>query len=851
MKRFVLAIAALVLAFNAAYAVPAMRGVKKTITLSDGSKYVAELVGDENAHYYRTADGRGLQLKEGKWQFVNVDSLKALGAQRLAEKNLARRNRARLPEVNPNNFKGTKRGLVILVQFYGGPDFIYGKNEFLDYFNKVGYNKDGMGGSVHDYFLEQSYGQFDLEFDVVGPYTMPRGLAYYTANNDRNVGEMVKTAVKNADAEVNYKDYDWDNDGFVDQVYVIYQGYGEAQGAENTIWPHEFNLVSSTGSTYISQDGVAVNTYACSSELHGNGIDDTGLIDGIGTACHEFSHCLGIPDFYDTNGSNWGMDVWDLMDYGCYNGNYGYVPCGYTSYERMYSGWLTPIELTSAQRICNMPCLTDSPTAYIIYNKANRDEFYLLENHQRKGFDSEIFGHGMIVLHVDYSKSVWDKNQVNITKSRQRMSIIAADNTYDGAGATASSDPFPGTDNVTALTDETTPAADLNTKNSDGTFLMHAPITNIDEAGGLISFDFNGGKATIGTPVANEAQNVSDKESGFTADWTSVSGAKEYQVHITRATEKKPWENLMLSENFQNCYTKISGTTKDIGSNLDEYLETKGWTGEYLYRSPYMLRVGKPGAIGWIKSPLIKAPSSGTVTFTIGVVAVGTSDTDATFTLFNASGASLGDATLNGIPSAAMAGAGNYAFYTFNVPAWSYGDFRIGLENVANKANCYVGFIGVFDGEYSYDDLKNIHSLHSSDNILSNISVGDFELSSGFASCEPTSFVLSEEAKKSKRKASLVVEDAGLVTTSQTNYTFSGLQPGMYSYRVRAVDSDGSVGYWSNVVNVDLRNAATYIDNVRVDSPMTTDGIVFDLSGRRVNDVSKGIYIKNGKKILR
>ena len=849
MKRLVLAIATFVMAFTAAYAVPAMRGVKKTITLSDGTKLVAELIGDENAHYYRTADGRGLQLREGKWQFINVDSLMQLGEQRLAEKNLARRSRAKLPEVNPNTFKGTKRGLVILVQFYGGPDFIYGKNEFLDYFNKVGYNRDGMGGSVHDYFLEQSYGQFDLEFDVVGPYTMPRGISYYTANDDRNVGEMVKTAVKNADAEVNYKDYDWDGDGFVDQVYVIYQGYGEAQGAENTIWPHEFNLVSSTGSTYITQDGVAVNTYACSSELHGNGKEDPGRIDGIGTACHEFSHCLGIPDFYDTNASNWGMDVWDLMDYGCYNGNYGYVPCGYTSYERMYSGWLTPIELTSAQRICNMPCLTDSPTAYIIYNKANKDEFYLLENHQKKGFDSEIYGHGMLVLHVDYSKSVWDKNQVNNTKSRQRMSIIAADNSYDSGGASASSDPFPGTDNVTALTDETTPAADLNTKNSDGTFLMHAPITNIDESNGLITFDFNGSKASIGTPVANEATNVSDKESAFTANWTSVSGAKEYQVHVTRTIDKDPWESALLAETFEGFYTKISGTTKDVASSLDENLTTSGWTGMYLYRSPYFLRVGKSGAIGWVKTPLIKAPTSGTATFLVGVTAVGTGETEATLSLFNSNGSSLGDASLNGIPSVAAVGAGNFAFFTLHVKSWSYGDFYFSLKNVADKANFYLGFLGVFDGEYSYEELKGSNRINSLNNLLS-VCADGVELPADGISLEPSSVAWTEEALKVRRKITSVAGE-DMVTSSQTSYSFKGMQPGIYTYKVRAVDADGSVGYWSNSITVDLQNAATDINSVVVDSARPDNGYIYDLSGRRLDSVSKGIYIKNGKKILR
>lgn len=97
--------------------------------------------------------------------------------------------------------------------------------------------------------------------------------------------------------------------------------------------------------------------------------------------------------------------------------------------------------------------------------------------------------------------------------------------------------------------------------------------------------------------------------------------------------------------------------------------------------------------------------------------------------------------------------------------------------------------------------------------------------------------------------ASVAGED--MVTSSQTSYSFKGMQPGIYTYKVRAVDADGSVGYWSNSITVDLQNAATDINSVVVDSARPDNGYIYDLSGRRLDSVSKGIYIKNGKKILR
>jgi M6 family metalloprotease-like protein len=211
---------------------------------------------------------------------------------------------------------GKRKGLVILVNFQDTKMMrTHTQTEWNDYFNLKGYSKLNNSGSVHDYFYNQSYGLFDLEFDVVGPVTVSKKMAAYGANdaygNDVDPAGMVYEACQLAADQVNFADYDWDGDGEVDQVYLIYAGYGEAANSNtlaNTIWQHEWNLEEAGYSLTI--DGVRINTYGCSSELNG---DSGSYMDGIGTACHEFSHCLGIPDLYDTSGNgNYGMDEWDL-----------------------------------------------------------------------------------------------------------------------------------------------------------------------------------------------------------------------------------------------------------------------------------------------------------------------------------------------------------------------------------------------------------------------------------------------------------------------------------------------------------------------------------------------------------
>lgn len=498
--------AALVLICATAFAVPAKR-VSKTVTLTDGTQVTVTLRGDENLHYYSTADGRIVEQKaDGTYDFVSADQIKtrrAKAAQRRESMEKARRVKHKVG--NAGSYLGQKKGLVILVNFKDVKLQSSTATTFPRMANEVGYNGNGHYGSVHDYFLAQSYRQFDLTFDVVGPVTVSQNMAYYGApadgDHDSYPAKMVIEAINLVDdSQINFADYDWDNDGYVDQVYVIYAGYGEASGAsENTIWPHEWDLESANyygdGTGKIKKDGKWINTYACSNELAGK---SGTTLDGIGTMCHEFSHCLGLPDFYDTEGNNFGMDSWSIMDYGCYNSD-GCIPCGYTAYERMFAGWLTPTELDEPATITGMPDINDqteggAPKAYIIYNKANSNEFYTLQNIQQTGWNQGAYGHGLLVGHIDFNQTAWNNNKVNTSASHQRGTIIHADSEDGTSASSLAGDTFPGSAKNTALTDKTTPAATLYNYNSNGTKYLNAPIENITEAGGLISFLFDGGE---------------------------------------------------------------------------------------------------------------------------------------------------------------------------------------------------------------------------------------------------------------------------------------------------------------------------------------------------------------------
>ena len=501
-----------------AMAVPAKPGFTRLLRLADGTSVSARLVGDEHGHYWLGQDGKAYHQAQAEEYFtvVDVEAIKSRASVRRQQSNARRVKRLaprRVGEVG--GITGQKKGLIILVNF-SDVSFKSANNNALyqRIANEEDFSYGNFKGSMYDYFKKQSLGQFELTFDVVGPVKVSNIHSYYGSNdsegNDKYPAKMVIEALKLADSQVNYADYDWDGDGEVEQVYVVYAGKGEADGgATTTIWPHEWELSSAAnygdGSGAQTLDGVKIDTYACGGELDGQ----TGSIAGIGTMCHEFSHCLGYPDFYDTDYSGGqGMGYWDLMDSGSYNGN-GYQPAGYTSYERWVAGWADPEELTATKQVSNMPDLQTSGKSYIIYNPGNKNEYYLLENRQKTGWDASIPGAGLLILHVDYSASAWSGNTPNDDPSHQRMTWIAADNkyqyeTYQGSKYYTvdgmANDPFP-YGSVNAFGKSTTPAAQLYNKNTDGTYYLDSSVENITQnSDKTVSFKFVG-VSNVATPV--------------------------------------------------------------------------------------------------------------------------------------------------------------------------------------------------------------------------------------------------------------------------------------------------------------------------------------------------------------
>ena len=501
----------------AAWAVPVKPGQWRMIQLCDGTEVRAMLCGDEHVHFWMSADGQRYMEEGDAYVAVTPQMVRERAAHspRIHRTTVNRLHSPRRVQVGDRtHYEGKKKGLVILANF---TDTKFKTANNLEKYNRIlneaGYSEGNFRGSVTDYFKSQSNGVFELDFDVVGPYTTEKSYTYYGSNdsqgNDKYPEEMVIEMCKAADEEVNFADYDWDGDGEVDQVFVVYAGKGEADGGgTKTIWPHMWSLSEANKSLVL--DSIRINNYACSNEIDGGG-----NIAGIGTFCHEFSHCMGFPDFYDiTYSGAFGMGDFDLMDAGAYNGN-SFCPPNYTAHEKMMCGWLEPIELNSEDvTVENLLSMSDHGASYIIYNDAHTDEYYMIENRQQTGWDTAYPTKGMLITHVDFDKEIWAYNYPNsiLTASEaaeyefpkannhQRMTLFHADNdddskywsSYGGyyTKQTLKGDLYPYNQN-NSLTSTSSPAATLYNTNSQGTKFMQGSITNIKQnSDGTMSFKY-------------------------------------------------------------------------------------------------------------------------------------------------------------------------------------------------------------------------------------------------------------------------------------------------------------------------------------------------------------------------
>lgn len=476
MKKILFLFVACVFAI-AANAVPARRGWQ-TRTQADGTTIEVQQMGDEFYHYWITKDGKIAELQDDG-TFIVTNQQQPTAEQSTALRRASKRYVNRAKKIGASSMPA--RGLFILVNF---SDKSFSSASESYYKSSLGDDTEGAK-SMYNYLKLQSNGKYAPPIDVFGPVTLSKKVSYYGSNDsngdDLHPCEMVVEACQALDSQIDFSLYDANNDGFVDNVYVIYAGKGEADGGgKTTIWPHQWSIDGEDLTCKL--DGKNIYSYACSSELSGGGIY------AMGTPLHEFSHVLGLPDYYDTayESTNYSEartpGEWSLMDAGSYNDD-GKTPPNYSIFDKYILGWDTPKVLAKGDQL-DVTLTTAYGDAYQVNGgttllaATNTNTIYYIENRQQTGWDAALPSHGMIVWRVMYNGTRWESNDLNNYSGTTRYTVLSASGDQTNIGKTT--DPFPGTKNVKTWTPFTGCA-----------------LTEITEKSGSITFKYNGGAPDV------------------------------------------------------------------------------------------------------------------------------------------------------------------------------------------------------------------------------------------------------------------------------------------------------------------------------------------------------------------
>lgn len=816
LKSLLLSFLGITLCASSAFAIPARKGFH-SFTQPDGSKISLQKVGDEYFHTLSTPDG--LAVEKGADGFFYYSSANGItnvrvssgspedeayikeNASKLTVKSVMNSQKSKISKARA--LRAPKRALdksqvppsgspripILLVQY---ADYKFKdkdpKATFTDFFStgKV---------SAHQYFADQSNGKYNPQFDVYGPVTLPKNRAYYGGDTDytydEHLGEMVAVGCQNLDSQINYADYDNDGDGICDVIIMLYAGDGQAssyeEDAEDAVWPCQWELSGSDYGKSLKLDNTVVNKFAVFNEL--NGID-LSKIDGIGTFCHEFSHCLGLPDFYDTEyGPHFGMGPWSLMDYGSYNDD-GYTPVGYCAYEKEFMGWLN-IEEGKENTSYTLPIFNQknaaTDKAVKLTNPADSNEYFILENRANQGWDKYMPAEGLFIYHITFSEDHWNSNVVN-NYDLQRVTPVPADNElklkkttsygetyYEIDEASLAGDLWPYNGN-NEFTDESKPAAKVN----KGGYLGK-PITEITKnSDGTISFHCM--KAAL--PKVNTPSNLShvvNNSTSATIHWEAPAGSEA----VTYDLELSPYR--------ESSYLLISSTHFD---NNNHGWEVEGFT--ELDKNENAIRLASNKNYGLIASPSFESNDD---IVTVGINARKYSSKDNS-TLYVA----LVDDEWERL---------DYAELTLTD---SYKTHLILLEGMADTEMS----LWIWSEEKGRSFIKSV------------------DIYSGDASAE---FEKNNVRKSSSNAETIFI--SGLTTTSHTLTDLT--DGGIYQYRVRAVPVDTenySASPWSEFMMLNLGDTTEILEIPS--SEDSADATYYTIQGHLLLSAptAPGIYIK-------
>lgn len=564
-----------------AQAVPAYPKLQ-TYRQPDGTVVQFRMKGDEHRNWIESADGFVLQrasdgylvyagMKDGKVVATanRYKGAEAPGIQRIKSAEMP----ALIAAENKDNsfligetfpLTGKRKLLMLLVNF-ADTETYFDASEFDRLMNEENYNGTG---SFRDFYLENSYGQLDIETTVVGWIQLPRSKNLYSTED---MTSLITDALAVAKEQVNLSQFDNNGDGELDGLSVIHQGTGqEVTGSSSDIWSHSSELEN----VYV--DGLKIGKYTIQPELLLESPER--IMTTVGVLCHEFGHNLGSPDFYDvdyeTNGMFSGTGEWDLMADGIWlaQSTPGDSPTHINMWQKIQFGWVTPVTLTETCTVEDLAPASETPAAYIV-NTTRPGDYYVLEHRSKRGFDRMLAGEGLIIYHADEARiaEALEMNMVNADYLQGLYTVCASAGCNPGTSPASFGDinsdsaPFPGAAGITEFSDTSLPSMHSN----DGKY-SYSTLRNIAVKDGKVSFDF----VTGDVPDTVREFGITSQQGVITLSWQKPQSGDVECYRIFR-------NNILMAETQDLTYPD-----KDLSENQVSYkVDVKYTSGLY---SPFV-----------------------------------------------------------------------------------------------------------------------------------------------------------------------------------------------------------------------------------------------------------------------
>jgi immune inhibitor A len=370
-----------------------------------------------------------------------------------------------------------------------------------DQFQRQLFDGPNPTGTITQYYAEISYDQMYFTGFCTNWYQVPGTMSSYVgANNGLSSSggpRFVLDLIKAADSTFDFSKFItyYDNSGLprISFVAVVHTGAGAEAGASN-IWSHKWNFRMLTGgqpyetNDVDSKSGKKVlidGDYAIQPELSGNNNQMGELIE-IGVFAHEFGHIFGLPDLYDTDNSSEGLGNWCLMAGGSWGGNGGtpHTPVHMSAWPKQRMGWVTPVDIVSFQKNKVVKNAKEQAELFRVWRTGSiTNEYFLVENRQKIGFDRFLYTGGILIFHID------DAIPNNRNENHYKVGLVQADGRWDlnrNRNRGDDGDPFPGSTKNTRFDLSTNPNSNDHSKN-----VTYVSLRNIRHSSKDMIVDFD------------------------------------------------------------------------------------------------------------------------------------------------------------------------------------------------------------------------------------------------------------------------------------------------------------------------------------------------------------------------